>query len=272
MREARAILDGADGPVTIGMIHVGALPGTPYGVAELEAIVHDAVTEAKLLADGGFDALMIENMHDRPYLLREVGAEIVAAMTAVGTAVRRVIDLPLGVQILAGANRSALAVAQACGAVFIRAEGFVYAHVADEGLMDRADAAELLRYRRMIGADTIAIWADVKKKHSSHAVTADVDLAQTTAAAEFFGAEAAIVTGSATGKPAAPDDVQAAAQAVRIPIVVGSGITADNLTEYWSHADGFIVGSSIKHEGLWSNPPDPDRIGRFMSAVEALRA
>ena len=254
------------------MVHVGALPGTPHNAAGLDEIVRDAVAEAKLLQESGFDVVMIENMHDRPYLLREVGAEIVAGMTAVGVAIREAVGIRLGIQILAGANCPALAVAQACGASFVRAEGFVYAHVADEGLMDRADAGELLRYRRRIGAEGVAVWADVKKKHASHAVTGDLDLADTARAAEFFGADAVIVTGRATGEPAAPEDVRAAHQVVSLPVVVGSGITADNLRDYWTGAEAFIVGSSIKRDGVWSNPIDPDRVKRFMRAVAALPA
>src|SRR6185295_9518480 len=113
--------------------------------------------------------------------------------------VRRAVKLPLGVQVLAGANREALAVALCCGAAFVRVEGYVFAHVADEGLID-ASAGELLRYRRAIGAEHIKVFADIKKKHASHALTADVSLAETGRAAEFFLADGVIVTGSATGE------------------------------------------------------------------------
>jgi len=146
----------------IGMIHVGALPGTPDARRDLDALVGTAVEEARIYRTAGFHALMIENMHDRPYLNRSVGPEITAALTAIGREVRREVPLPLGVQVLAGANREALAVALACGASFVRCEGFVFAHVADEGLMN-ADAGALLRYRRAIGADGIRVFADIKK-------------------------------------------------------------------------------------------------------------
>ena len=122
-------------------------------------------------------------------------------MAVVGREVRRAVPLPLGVQVLAAANREALAVALACGAAFVRVEGFVFAHVADEGLME-ADAGALLRYRTAIGAEQIRVFADIKKKHSSHAITADVDVAETARAAEFALADGVIVTGAATGQPA----------------------------------------------------------------------
>jgi len=255
----------------VGMIHVQALPGTPRHRGRLDAVLTQAAQEAELLTRAGFDALLIENMHDVPYLCGRVGPEIVAGMTAAGLAVRRVSPLPLGVQILAAANREALAVALACGAAFVRVENFVYAHVADEGLMPTAEAGPLLRYRRQIGADSIAIFADVKKKHSSHALTADVSLAEAARTAEFFGADGVVVTGTATGDPAALADVQEVRGAVRGRVGIGSGLTADNLARYWPHADVFIVGSCLKQDGLWSNPLDPERLAGFRAAVARLR-
>lgn len=135
---------------------------------------------------------MVENMHDVPYSLA-LGPEVVACMTAVCSGVRSVCpSLPLGVQILSSANQQALAVALASGSLlevsrdgltplqrlfqpmlpvwmvagldFIRAEGFVFSHVADEGLLD-ACAGDLLRYRKNVGADGVLIFTDIKKKH-----------------------------------------------------------------------------------------------------------
>lgn len=272
MCDVPAIVPVSRPPAVIGMVHVAALPGTPHNCEPVAAISRQAVEEARVLEDAGIDAVMIENMHDRPYLLRKVGAEIVAAMTAVGEAVRRAVTVPLGVQILAGANREALAVAHACGASFVRAENFVFAQVADEGVMPEADAGELLRYRRQIGASQVAVLADIKKKHSSHALTADVDLPATARAAEFFGADGVIVTGSETGSPASPDDLRATHEAVGISVLVGSGVKPENLGDYWASADAFIVGSSFKRGGVWSNPIDQQRLQRLMKTVETLRS
>jgi len=254
----------------IGMVHVRALPGTPEHNLPMKEIRRIAVSEAHSLRNAGFDALLVENMHDVPYLKRDVGPEIVAAMTSVTDAVRQAVDCPLGVQILAGANRQALAVALTAGAQFIRAEGFVFAHVADEGLME-SDAAELLRYRRLIGAEDILIFADIKKKHSSHAITADVSLADTAHAAEFFGADALVITGTATGRPTSASDLDEAARGSRLPLLVGSGTTPENLPELWHRAQGFIIGSCIKKGGRWENPLDKRRITAIIRAAEKLR-
>ena len=169
-------------------------------------------------------------------------------------------------QVLAGANREALAVALAAGASFIRAENFVFAHVADEGLMPEADAGPLLRYRREIGAEHVRIFADIKKKHASHAITADVDVAEAARAAAFFGADGVIVTGVATGaSPPTWTTCDRSAPPSSCRSAVGSGITPDNLPAFWDLADVFIVGSFIKQDGLWHRPVDPDRVELLMN-------
>lgn len=255
-------------PAVIGMVHVPALPGTPRHALALPAIIQHALAEAELLASAGVHALLLENMHDVPYLRGGVGPEITAAMTAVAAAVRAQVACPVGVQVLAGANREALAVALAAGLPFVRVEGFVFGHVADEGWLD-ADAGPLLRYRRQIGATDVAILADIKKKHAAHAVTADVDLGETARAAAFCGADALVVTGPATGVAACPDDLAAARAAVALPLVVGSGVDEHNVAHY-AAADAMIVGSSLKRGGRWDGPVDGERVRRLLERVAAL--
>ncbi|HYC32975.1 MAG TPA: BtpA/SgcQ family protein [Gemmatimonadales bacterium] len=238
----------------VGMLHVGALPGTPAARHGVDRLIEHALTEARVYRDAGFTALALENMHDRPYLKGRVGPEITAAMTALAREVKRETGLVVGIQVLAAANREALAVALASGADFVRVEGFVFAHVADEGVIESC-AGELLRYRRAIGADRVLVFADIKKKHSAHAITGDVSLAGTAKAAELFLADGVIVTGSASGEEASPDEVRDAARAVGLPVLVGSGVSVRNFARY-ADAHGFIVGSSLKQGGLWSNPLD----------------
>lgn len=254
----------------IGVIHVGALPGTPRSSQAVSELVTSARNEAKLYRESGVDGVIIENMHDVPYLRGEVGPEIVAAMTAIAAEVKRECALPVGVQLLAGANIEALAVAHAAGLDFIRAEGYAYAHVADEGLI-QASAAKLLRYRKLIGATRVQVWADVKKKHAAHAITADVSLGETAETIEFMGADCVIVTGSATGKPPNVADVQEAKSHCHLPVFLGSGITESNVAEFYDNADGFIIGTAFKLDGLWSNTVDPARVTSFVQNIQRVR-
>lgn len=254
----------------VAMIHVGALPGTAASSRSLRELETQALREAVLHRDVGVDGLMLENMHDTPYLRSRVGPEIVAAMTVIARAVKDASGLPCGVQILAAANLEAMAVAHAAGLDFIRAEGFAFAHVADEGVI-QSSAAELLRYRRAIGAERVQVWADVKKKHSSHAITADVSIGETAHAVEFMRGDAVIVTGAVTGDAPQPGDVREVKRATHLPVLLGSGVTAENIATFWAEADGFIVGSEFKAGGNWSGAVDVKRVRRFMRAVAATR-
>lgn len=255
----------------IGMVHVQALPGTPQNHVKIQQIIEHAIDDAQKLERGGVDAIMIENMHDRPYINRKVGPEIVASMTAVALSLRKAVQLPLGIQILAGANQEALSVALAAGFDFIRAEGFVFGHLADEGMMN-SDAANLLRFRKQMGAEHIQIFTDIKKKHSSHEVTADVSIAETAKAAAFFLSDGIVVTGSATGEKTSKQDLEAVSAAIKLPVIIGSGVQTNNIAEYWSLADAFIVGSYFKFDGNWENDVDPARVADFMMKVHQLRS
>ncbi|MFO7896119.1 MAG: BtpA/SgcQ family protein [Candidatus Cloacimonadales bacterium] len=256
--------------MVIGMVHTLASPGAPKNNCSVPEIVQRAVQEAKIYAEAGLDAIIIENMHDVPYQRRAVGPEVVSTLTAVALAIKAAVRLPVGLQILAGANRQAMAVALAADLDFIRAEGFVFSHVADEGLMD-SDAAELLRYRRMIGAEAVKIFCDIKKKHSSHALTNDLKISEFAAAADFFLADGLIVTGSSTAAAAKLADVQDVKNASKNPVLIGSGLTDQNIQEYWNEADGFIIGSYFKTAGYWENAIDPQRLQNLMLQVSQLR-
>jgi uncharacterized protein len=255
----------------IAMIHLGALPGTPASQWDVAALERQALQEARIYRAAGVHGLMLENMHDTPYLRGRVGPEIVAAMSIIARAVKTESQLPCGIQILAGANCEAMAVAHAAGLDFIRAEGFAFAHVADEGII-QSSAAELLRFRRTIGAERVQVWADVKKKHSSHAITADVDIGETAHAVEFMRGDAVIVTGSVTGDAPQRSDVLAVKKKTKLPVYLGSGVTAKNLKTFGPVADGFIVGSEFKQGGHWSNAVEAKRVEAFMAAHHKLAA
>ena len=254
----------------IGVIHVKALPGTPNFDGDVKNIIEQAKKESLIYKNNGIDVIAIENMHDVPYLKRKVGPEIISFMSIIGYEVKNQVELPCGIQILAGANKEALAAAHSAGLDFIRSEGFVFAHVADEGLME-SDAGELLRYRKQIGAEDILIFTDIKKKHSSHSITLDVKIIETAEAAEFFLSDGVILTGTSTGKETDINELKKVKDAVNIPVLIGSGLTVDNIEKYFPTADAFIVGSHFKFDGSWKNEVDNDRVKVFMQKVNRIR-
>lgn len=251
----------------IGCIHVLPLPGSPKYNGNMSHIIKLATEETKLYENHGLSGIIIENMHDIPYHRSFASSETVAAMASVCSEVRKATKLPLGIQILAGAAIESLAVAVACDLQFIRVEGYSFAHVADEGIIQSC-AASLMRKRSELKAEHIKVFADIKKKHSSHAITSDLDIGDVAEATEFMEADGVIVTGPATGKAPDIDELKRVRKACKLPLWIGSGITAENVNIYKSLADCIIVGSGFKKGGFWKNALDKKRIIRLKKRYE----
>ncbi len=252
------------------MIHVPALPGSPFHQLPMEKILETCLKEAKIYRECGVDAVAIENMHDIPYLNKRISPETISCMSVIAWEVKKEFSGPVGIQILAAANKEALAVALAARLDFIRAEGFVFGHVADEGYIESC-AGELLRYKKNIGNPPVLIFTDIKKKHSSHSITADLDIVETAKAAEFFATDGVIITGLHTGDAPDPEIIQKVKKSVNVPVLLGSGVNSENFSAFFPYADGFIVGSSFKKDGFWKNELCYDRVKRFMAVVVANR-
>jgi len=255
----------------VGVIHLPPLPGAAGYDGDLGKIAHGAIAEATLYKECGFDALIVENTHDTPYVKAcDMGPETTAAMAVICQDLKRETQLPLGVQILAGANLEALGVAAACKLEFVRVEGFVFAHVGDEGIHD-ACAGRLIRHRFNIKSDDVKIFADIKKKHSSHSITGDISIAETAINAEYFKADGVIVTGGKTGEAADLKEVREVKESVKIPVLIGSGVTAANLSSYAATSDALIIGSDVKVDGKWQNQLDKERCKRIVEAGKNYR-
>jgi len=192
-------------------------------------------------------------------------------MAVIGERIRRAFALPMGVNILANAAIPALAIAQACGASFIRVNQWANAYVANEGIVEGA-AATALRYRNSLRANNIHIFADSHVKHGSHAIVADRTVTELTRDVEFFHADAVIATGQRTGDTATLDEIDEIGAATALPVLVGSGVTAGNVAQILGHTSGVIVASSLKHDGVWWNAVDVDRVKALVAAAEPARS
>ncbi len=259
--------------VAIGVVHCPAFPGSPgYDGASIDTLYDTAMRDAAAYIDGGMHGLIIENHGDIPFLRpADLGPETAAAMAVVTDRVRRQIDVPLGINVLANAAIQAFAVAKAAGASFIRVNQWANAYVANEGLLD-GEAAQALRYRALLKADEIAVFADAHVKHGAHAITADRTIAELTRDLEFFDADAVIATGQRTGDTATMDELGTVADATQLPVLVGSGVRVENVGEILTVADGVIVASALKTGGIWTNPVDQAKVERFMQSFDAAVA
>lgn len=256
-----------DGPVVVGMLHAPPLPGSPRGGSHLDDLRASVLRDAEAWVSGGVRFLMFENFGDTPFFPRDVPAITVACMTALAREVTAAFpEITLGINMLRNDGCSALAVAHATGASFIRVNVLCGARLTDQGIVDGI-AHDLMRLRTTLQAQNIAVLADVDVKHSaplaSRPLTAEVsDLIHR------GHADVLVVSGESTGAPADVEHLrEVVAAADGVPVFVGSGVTADNVGELGQHTAGLIVGTAAKHNGDVLAPVDVDRVRRLVAAT-----
>ncbi len=251
-------------PRLVGMVHLGALPGSPGFGGDLPGVIDAAVADAVALAEAGFDAVLVENFGDAPFYADDAPKVTIAALTAAVAAVVDGVDAEVGVNVLRNDALGALAVAAATGAAFVRVNVLAGTMFTDQGpIVGRA--AEVARARAAWAPD-VAVYADVFVKHAvPPAGLAIEDAARDLA--ERGGADALIVSGAATGDPPAPKLAAAVRDAAGgLPVLIGSGVTPATVADFLAVADGVIVGTSLKPGGDTARPIDP---GLAMALVEA---
>lgn len=251
------------------MVHLGPLPGAPGHRGDVGTVVAAAERDAHLLHEGGCSAVLVENYGDAPFFPASVPAVTVAAMTRAVAAVRRKVPCPVGVNVLRNDGESALAIAAATGAAFIRVNVLSGVMATDQGMLT-GRAAQIGR-ARTAWAPAVRVFADVFVKHA--VPPPGLRLADATAdLVARAGADAVIVSGAATGDPPSPQLVaEVAAAAAGVPVYIGSGLDADNAESLLGQAAGAIVGTSVKVDGVTTNPVDPARVAAVAAAVKAAR-
>lgn len=253
----------------IGMIHCPAFPGAPrYRGASLNEIYDFCMRDAQVLIEGGMHGLMIENHGDVPFSKPEdITCETAAFMSVVTDRIAREIGVPLGVNVLANAPIPAFAIAMAGNASFIRVNQWANAYVANEGFME-GRAGEAMRYRSLLRAEHIKVFADSHVKHGSHSIVADRSVEELTRDLAFFDVDGVIATGLRTGNTATIEEIEEIGAATHLPLLVGSGVTKDNVVEILKRTSGVIVASSLKEDGVWWNKVDPARVKAFCEAAK----
>jgi membrane complex biogenesis BtpA family protein len=263
-------LFGVKNPI-IGMVHLWPLPGAPgYSGYGMDTILDQARHDTEALLEGGVDGLIVENMWDLPYYAStDVQMEAVTAQAVAAREVVKMADVPVGVNVIHNGWQAELAIAVAAGLDFVRVCILTGARLWDTGDLDHGCAANLLRRRKELGAEHLKLFADVDKKHSLP--FPGLDLETHIEWTEFYRADALIVSGRMTGDAPPLDKVRQAKEAATRPILMGSGTTAENIAEFLNYADGAIVGSSLKVDGVAENPVDVERVRRYMAAVCSVR-
>lgn len=242
----------------IGVVHLDPLPGSPRWGGKLAAVRDQALRAAEAYRKGGLDALIVENYGDVPFTGGRVPAATVAAMAVLIEAVQQEFGPSVGVNVLRNDGVSALSLAAATGARFVRINVLVGAMVTDQGLIE-GDAWTVQRARREL-APECRIWADVMVKHAVPVGQPRIeDLADDTFHRGM--ADALVLSGRATGAPADPEGFRAVGRKLpSAPLIVGSGLTLESLAETMQVAHGAIVATSLKTDGQ----VDPDKVRRLV--------
>lgn len=254
-------------PFLIGMVHLPALPGSPNHRLSMARIIEAASKDARTLAEAGFDAVMIENYGDAPFTAHRIDAASVAAMAVIADRVREASGLTIGINALRNDARSALAIAAATNAEFVRVNVHTGVYATDQGFIT-GQADETMHYRRRLGVD-VAVFADVHVKHSMP--ISQPDLAEAARETAYRGfADGLIVTGVATGRPTDASQVRRVKEAVPDrPVIIGSGATTESIRALLDICDGAIVGTHIKENAQTTAPIDPRRAAAYIRAARS---
>jgi len=257
-------MTSASSPRLVGVLHLPGLPGSPNGRRTADDIGRAAAEEARVLENAGYDAVIVENFGDIPFLPR-VGAVTVSAMTVSALRIRDTCpNLPLGINVLRNDVDAALAVAVAVGAAFVRVNVHVGARVTDQGVI-QGEAGATMRARQALGATSIQVWADVDVKHSAPlGVRAVADEAADAALRGM--ADAILITGEGTGRAVDIAKLEDVRRAVNVPVYVASGATVAALPTLARAADGVIVGSAIRKDGKAGGRVDRETAEAFARA------
>lgn len=252
----------------IACIHLMPLPGSPNYSGKITEVYDTALAEVEIYKRYPINGLIIENFRDMPFYPNKLPAETIAAMAAVTREIVNVVQIPVGVNALRNDAQSALAIASATEADFIRVNVHLDAVVADQGIIEGA-AHETLRLRANLKSDVL-IFADVGVKHSAPLGNRGL-AAQTRDLSERGLADAVIVSGESTGSETQTEDIDIVRQNTDLPILIGSGVTPENLGKVYSKVDGLIIGSTFKKDGKADNFVEEARVKAFTERIGKVR-
>lgn len=249
----------------IGMVHCAPLPTTAGFDGDYQAIIDKAVMDALTLERAGVDAVMVENMGDTPFS-EHLNKAQVAALATVAYAVKKAVKIPMGIDAAFNDCEAGLSIAAIVGADFVRIPVFVDTIVFSDGIIYPC-AKKCMEYRKQLGKEEIKILADIQVKHA-HMLLPQITIESSAKEAASNGADCIIVTGSQIGEETPIEMIQRVKKTVNIPVLAGSGVKAENIREQMKIADGAIIGSGLKEQGIISNPISYDLTRRVMEKLE----
>lgn len=249
----------------IGCIHLLPLPGAPLYEGNIASVYEQALEEAEIFKRNNIHGLIIENFRDKPFYPDKVPAETIAAISSVSREIVKMMNVPVGINVLRNDAEAALAIATAVGASFIRVNVHMGAIVSEQGIIQGL-SHQTLRLRQALKSNVL-IFADVGVKHAAPLASRGLPMEAIDAQNRGM-ADAIIVSGELTGAQTNLDDIDVVRKNTTLPILIGSGATPDNIKSAFEKVDGAIVGSYFKKDGKGNNFVDEQRVATFMQGLD----
>jgi predicted TIM-barrel enzyme len=257
----------------------------------IKDLIDRAIAEVEVYTRNGIQVIEIENAGAPYFIGSDVPMEELAILHLVTKAVRlKFPNLMMGVHVLAGDELESLPIAMASDAYFIRSETSVFSGFRPEGrMLNRGNLAKFYYLRNFLNAYCgiedpqerryPQIWSDLQKKHTVFE-TELRDLHIWLDNVLFVKLEGIILTGVATGKDIAQDELIMARQAIdqlqesaqkyfgepiQIPLITGSGL---DVPTYKKYADFIITGTQLKQNKYWENPVSEEHVKELVAKFE----
>ena len=252
----------------IAMCHLDPLPGDPYfGNSSMEKVIEDARKDLIALQNGGVDAVMFSNEFSLPYLTN-VETVTVAAMARVIGELKDDIKIPYGVNVLWDPEKS-LDLAVATDAKFVR-EIFTGAYASDFGIWN-TNVGKTIRHQHAIGASNVKLLFNIVPEAARYLADRDIE---SVAKSTVFNnrPDALCVSGLTAGAMTDTQTLKRVKDTVKDTVVfANTGVRYENVEQQLAIADGAVVGTTFKFDGVFENHVDEERVKRFMDKVRAFR-
>jgi len=253
----------------IGMCHLPALPGDPGYDAEggMEKVLAHGRREIAALQEGGIDGILISNEFSLPYLTSTEPITAIAMARVIGE-LRSEIHVPFGVNVLWDGVAS-IDLAVSTGASFVR-EVYTGVYASDFGMWN-TDVGRAARHRARVGAAGVRLLYNIVPEAAEY--LGGRDLAQMTRSTVFNGVpDGLCVSGLTAGAATDTSTLKVVKEhAGDVPVFVNTGVRPDTIAESLEYADGAIVGTWFKRDGVFANDVEPARVAELMGVVQELR-
>ena len=257
---------GKERDIIIGMVHCLPLPGMPAYCGQMDEIIRQAVEDAKTLERAGCSGVIVENMGDSPMAeCLDLPQQI--ALALVTDHVKRSVSIPVGVDAAFNDYRANFSICKATKASFVRIPVFVDTVAFTDGILSPV-ARQAMLYRKELCLEEVAILADIQVKHS-YMLVPSVSIEDSARNAQACGADAIIVTGSYVGAETPIEIIQRVRKVIDLPLIIASGVKPENIKEQMEIANGAIIGSSLKVDGILSNPISAELCAELFDALNA---